>query len=331
MKDYYSILGLENGASLEEIKIAYREYAKKFHPDKHNGDEFFKERFQEVQEAYEYLIKIQQHQQPIPEIISFHVSKKEILIGEFIEVSWNTKNAKEVSIVIFRGNKYEDLPYFNLDESGKKKFKISDFDDELRIVLALSSFSEKYDDIVSEEVIVKRKRPIPEIIKSSVSNNTPVIKSFYADESSIIRGDKITIYWDVNFTDFNIDLWEIENNGNKTIRRLIKTHQSLAQHGSLSICISDIGKYSLELSGKNSSIHKNIEIRVMPDEKERASIGRITGFCCASIPFTIMTGLSQFAEQMFPIVFIISIPLIIFAFIAGYSYGYRKGYKIQQD
>ena len=54
-KNYYQMLGLEEGASLEEIKAAYRKYAIKFHPDKQNGDEFFKERFQEIQEAYEYL------------------------------------------------------------------------------------------------------------------------------------------------------------------------------------------------------------------------------------------------------------------------------------
>lgn len=54
-KNYYQVLGLEEGVSLEEIKVAYRKYAVKFHPDKQNGDEFFKERFQDIQEAYEYL------------------------------------------------------------------------------------------------------------------------------------------------------------------------------------------------------------------------------------------------------------------------------------
>ena len=49
MKNYWQILVLEEGASQDEIKKAYKKYAKKFHPDLHGNDEFFKERFQEIQ------------------------------------------------------------------------------------------------------------------------------------------------------------------------------------------------------------------------------------------------------------------------------------------
>ena len=44
MKNYWQILGLEEGASQDEIKKAYKKYAKKFHPDLHGNDEFFKEK-----------------------------------------------------------------------------------------------------------------------------------------------------------------------------------------------------------------------------------------------------------------------------------------------
>jgi curved DNA-binding protein len=49
--DYYSTLGLNKGASPEEIKKAYRSMAMKHHPDR-GGDE---KRFKEIEEAYRFL------------------------------------------------------------------------------------------------------------------------------------------------------------------------------------------------------------------------------------------------------------------------------------
>ena len=55
MRDYYQVLGLSRSATQEDIRKAYLHYASKFHPDKHNGDPFFAERFKELKEAYEIL------------------------------------------------------------------------------------------------------------------------------------------------------------------------------------------------------------------------------------------------------------------------------------
>ncbi len=52
MKDYYKILGLEKGASEDEIKKAFRTLAHKYHPDKKGGDEA---KFKEASEAYAVL------------------------------------------------------------------------------------------------------------------------------------------------------------------------------------------------------------------------------------------------------------------------------------
>lgn len=54
-KDYYKILGLENNkVNIEEIKIAFREQAKKYHPDVNQGA-IAEERFKDISEAYRIL------------------------------------------------------------------------------------------------------------------------------------------------------------------------------------------------------------------------------------------------------------------------------------
>ncbi len=54
-KDYYSILGVNKTATSDDIKKAYRNLAKKYHPDKTKGDKNLEEKFKEVSEAYEVL------------------------------------------------------------------------------------------------------------------------------------------------------------------------------------------------------------------------------------------------------------------------------------
>lgn len=54
VKDYYRILGLQEGAGEEEVRSAFRSLVKQFHPDV-NAEPGTHERFIEIQEAYEVL------------------------------------------------------------------------------------------------------------------------------------------------------------------------------------------------------------------------------------------------------------------------------------
>jgi len=54
-KDYYKTLGVPKSAKTADIKKAYRELARKYHPDTHKGDAKAEERFKEITEAYNVL------------------------------------------------------------------------------------------------------------------------------------------------------------------------------------------------------------------------------------------------------------------------------------
>ena len=54
-RDYYEVLGVSKNASADEIKKAYRQEAKKYHPDLHPDDKVAEAKFKEINEAYEVL------------------------------------------------------------------------------------------------------------------------------------------------------------------------------------------------------------------------------------------------------------------------------------
>ena len=54
-RDFYEVLGLKKGASEADIKKAFRQMAKKYHPDVNPGDKNAEAKFKEVNEAYDIL------------------------------------------------------------------------------------------------------------------------------------------------------------------------------------------------------------------------------------------------------------------------------------
>ncbi len=54
-RDFYEVLGLDRSATDDQIKKAYRQLAKKYHPDLNPGDKTAEENFKEVSEAYAVL------------------------------------------------------------------------------------------------------------------------------------------------------------------------------------------------------------------------------------------------------------------------------------
>src|SRR5215203_3333854 len=55
MADFYGVLGVDRGASDDDIKKAYRKLAMQYHPDRNNGAKEAEEKFKEITEAYDIL------------------------------------------------------------------------------------------------------------------------------------------------------------------------------------------------------------------------------------------------------------------------------------
>lgn len=134
MKDYYYFLGISYDASEEDIKKAYRKLSLKYHPDKNENDDFFADRFREIQEAYEILNdkskrltydqNLENHQKSFrynipPAIKTFTANKIHAKKGEEIIINWQTNNADVVKVLPFGLEK----PY------GERIFKITEFKD----------------------------------------------------------------------------------------------------------------------------------------------------------------------------------------------------------
>ena len=62
-RDYYEVLGVDRGADEATIKKAYRQLAKKYHPDMNPGDKEAEKKFKEASEAYAVLSDTEKRRQ----------------------------------------------------------------------------------------------------------------------------------------------------------------------------------------------------------------------------------------------------------------------------
>lgn len=124
-RESYTILGLEENASIDEIKVAYRKLAKQYHPDKTGGDEFLTNMFKKINTAYNTLLSSSStssefNQQNANSYSSTQSNYKRVVFNPEIE-KW-IKNHHKIAEQI---NSYKSkLSYFNKTQP-KKNLSIS--------------------------------------------------------------------------------------------------------------------------------------------------------------------------------------------------------------
>ena len=121
-KDYYKILGLDNSkVSASEIKVAYREQAKLYHPDVNSESSFSEERFKDINEAYRVLSN-SSSKRKYDRMWNNYAAKKNIKYEQNRNTSGSAVND---FFNMFFGDVKEDKVVENSDVKTKKKNKKS--------------------------------------------------------------------------------------------------------------------------------------------------------------------------------------------------------------
>jgi curved DNA-binding protein CbpA len=181
MKDYYYILGIRQTATVEEVKKAYKKLSLKFHPDLNNNDDFFLERFKEIQEAYEILVNLSKRKNYDdlknnystnninnnvtnfnPYIEYFKSDKNEIEYNENVTFSWKTINADKVIL----------KPFGTVQPIGQKTYKIKDFKNE-NLTFELTAENTNIERMIRSSLTLKNKTYMQLYIyfKKKIENN----------------------------------------------------------------------------------------------------------------------------------------------------------------
>lgn len=108
-KNYYKILGLETSrVSIDEIKLAYRSAAKKYHPDLNVGDNLAEARIKDINEAYK-ILSVASSKRKYDKVWNSHFAKE--------QKAFSGKGKKGAIVNMFLGNIEENKKQNNSRQS----------------------------------------------------------------------------------------------------------------------------------------------------------------------------------------------------------------------
>ena len=220
-EDYYSILGLENGASENKIKQTYKKLSKIYHPDKHPDCITCKEKFIKITKAYENLLKNNDNSikkntlfSSNPIILSLKNYHKLVENSDdfwVILVFENRKN-DEISndaIAIFDHvcSKFNSIIKFGvidiIKENNLRTYLPFNFNDPPSIYTHLNGMNEEIYQNIERISVADFLKFIEEVYQSKiVLLNKYKLKQFYSLKGNIIKKNEIDIKKDLDLTFF---------------------------------------------------------------------------------------------------------------------------------
>jgi curved DNA-binding protein CbpA len=166
--NHYQLLGVKEDASIEQIKAAYKKRVKEFHPDFHQGDEYYTELAKHLREAYETLIDPQRRKKYDDERNTININnqntssehnkrdKRKEIIDEF------RNDVNKIYEAVIRVDKKGTLSY------SKVISKLEDvFNPDIRSILNSKLKEEKLKEAALIIVEIIRKIPLDIRIESS--------------------------------------------------------------------------------------------------------------------------------------------------------------------
>lgn len=122
-KDYYKILELKtNKVTMEQVKTAYREQAKKYHPDVNIENKYAEERFKDINEAYRVLSS-SSSKRKYDRMWNTHVGNKRKK-EEYEESKRNQGSVFSDFFNMFFGNVEQEQENINMNKTTKKKVPV---------------------------------------------------------------------------------------------------------------------------------------------------------------------------------------------------------------
>ena len=220
-EDYYSILGLENGASENKIKQTYKKLSKIYHPDKHPDCITCKEKFIKITKAYENLLKNNDNSikkntlfSSNPILLSLKNYHKLVENSDdfwVILVFENRKN-DEISndaIAIFDHvcSKFNSIIKFGvidiIKENNLRTYLPFNFNDPPSIYTHLNGMNEEIYQNIERISVADFLKFIEEVYQSKiVLLNKYKLKQFYSLKGNIIKKNEIDIKKDLDLTFF---------------------------------------------------------------------------------------------------------------------------------